>query len=73
MSDLEICLVTFSMLFLFAILLKELHSRSELTGGDVLAILVFSIMFGIVVTPIILTIFLFELMAVLFNKGFSKL
>jgi hypothetical protein len=73
MGVLEICLVTFSMLFLFVILLKEFHSRSELTGGDVFAALVFSIMFGIVATPMILTIFLFQLMAELFNKGFSKL
>jgi hypothetical protein len=73
MGVLEICLVTFSVLFLFVILLKEFHSRSELTGGDVLATLVFSIMFGIALTPIILTIFLFQLLAELFNKMFSKL
>ncbi len=73
MSVLEICLFTFSVLFLFVILLKEWHSRSELTGGDVFAALFISIMFGIVLTPIILVIFLFQFLAVLFNKGFSKL
>lgn len=73
MSELEACLVTFSMLFLFVILLKEWHSRSELNGGDVFTALLISIMFGIVFTPIILVIFLFQFLAVLFNKGFSKL
>lgn len=72
MSWVDIGVIIFCYLFSFIYLLRDWHSKSKLTGGDVLVAMFLSLLFGMLLTPIVLVIMMFSTTADIFNKIFDK-
>jgi hypothetical protein len=72
MSWVYIGLIIFCFLFTFIYLLRDWHSKSKLTGGDVLVAMILSLLCGMLWTPVLLVIMLFSTAADIFNKIFDK-
>jgi len=72
MSWVDIGVIIFCYLFSFVYLLRDWHSKSKLTGGDVLVAMFLSLLFGMLLTPIVLVIMMFSTTADIFNKIFDK-
>jgi hypothetical protein len=72
MTWVDIGVIIFCYLFSFIYLLRDWHSKSNLTGGDVLVAMFLSLFFGMLLTPIVLVIMMFSTTADIFNKIFDK-
>ncbi len=73
MSWVDIGVIIFCCLFSFIYLIREWRFKSDLTGGDVALAMFLSLLFGMLLTPIVLVIMTFSAAADIFNEIFYKI